>query len=243
MFLSGESHRQKSLQATVHELARVGHDLETKPPPQVNVSRKRAKNHIFKKAWSSLLISLVFNSVYDREVIAIVRPFIKGGNQDGRTGLPGAEGPVCLCAPSGLWPPGSPAPGVLHGFSLQRLLCGPPGGPPDTRVPSAGVAVRSCRGGSRPRGPLCRGCGALLGGGLPTQGFSLQGLLCGPPGRPPDPGVPSAGAAVRSSGRGSRPGTEPLAPAAAALPGALPRATSELLDASSPAPGRDKSQK
>ena len=49
VFLSGESHRQKSLEATVHELARVGHDLETKPPPQVNVSRKRAKNHILKK--------------------------------------------------------------------------------------------------------------------------------------------------------------------------------------------------
>ena len=35
VFLSGKSHGQRSLQATVHEVARVRHDLATKPlPPQ-----------------------------------------------------------------------------------------------------------------------------------------------------------------------------------------------------------------
>ena len=33
IFLPGESHGHKSLAGTVHGIARVGHDLPTKPPP------------------------------------------------------------------------------------------------------------------------------------------------------------------------------------------------------------------
>ena len=69
---------------------------------------------------------------------------------------------------------GAPDPGVLSAGAAVHSW----GGPPDPGVLSAGAAVRSSREASRPRGPFCRGCGALFGAGLPTGDWTLGPCGC-----------------------------------------------------------------
>ena len=96
-------------------------------------------------------------------------------------------GRIYLCVAPGAAAAGLPGPGSSPGD-------------PSVGDPSAGAAVCSSRGASRPRGPLssgccalfqgasrprcplCRGCCALFQGGFPTQGLSprpLRLLRCG----------------------------------------------------------------
>ena len=84
---------------------------------------------------------------------------MEGGDQDGRTGLPGAS-----CRP-------------------YLPLCGPRGCSCQAPRPQGFSRGPLCR------GPLCRGCCVLFQGGSPTQGPPLQGLLCPLPGGLPDPGA------------------------------------------------------
>ena len=138
---------------------------------------------------------------------------MEGGDQHGRTGLPGAS-----CRP-------------------YLPLCGPRGC--SCRAPRPWEFSR----GPLCRGPLCRGCCVLFQGGFPTQGPPQQRLLCPLPGGLPYPDAPSAGAAVPSSRGASRPRGWALVPYGSCAAGKLPGATGEPMDASSAAPSPDKHQK
>ena len=60
VFLPGESHGQRSLQATVHEVTRVGHNIVTKPPPLTLLHTKAEGNLITsdRVLWLSNFLSL-----------------------------------------------------------------------------------------------------------------------------------------------------------------------------------------
>ena len=117
---------------------------------------------------------------------------MEGGDQDGRTGLPGAS-----CRP-------------------YLPLCGPRGC--SCRAPRPWEFSR----GPLCRGPLCRGCCVLFQGGFPTQGPPQQWLLCPLPGGFPTQMPPLQGLLCPLPGGLPDPGAEPSSPTAPALRGNYP---------------------